>query len=151
MVLGDESSLAADAATTEGVADVARFPVYTRVLEALQRAAAQFGSLLIVIDDLHWADEDSARLLTFSVIHLRHVPIAFLVTFRLHELSSEHLATLVRVGVGVELQGLTTSEIAKLVTAMTGTDPGSTVADQLQARCGGNPLFVRELTKLLDV
>ena len=148
--LGDESSLAADTATTEGAADVARFPVYAQVLEALQRAAAQFGSLLIVIDDLHWADEDSARLLTFSAVHLRDVPIAFLVTFRPRELASEHLATLVRVGVGVELQGLSTREIAQLVTAMTGIDPGTYVAGQLHARCGGNPLFVRELTRLLD-
>ena len=77
-----------DAATTEGFADVARFPVYTRVVEALQRAATQLGALLIVIDDLHWADEDSARLLTFSALHLRHVPIVFLVTFRLNELAA---------------------------------------------------------------
>jgi hypothetical protein len=57
---------------------------------------------------------------------------------------------LVRAGVGIELQGLSTREIAQLVTAMTGTDPGTDVADQLHARCDGNPLFVRELTRLLD-
>ena len=148
--LGDESPLTADTITSEGVADVARFPVYTRVLEALRRAAGQRGALLIVIDDLHWADEDSARLLTFSAVHLRDVPIAFLVTFRPRELAREHLATLVRAGVGIELHGLTTSEITQLVTAMTGAEPTGDTADQLRARCDGNPFFVRELTRLLD-
>ena len=148
--VGDDSSLAVDAATTEGFADVARFPVYTRVLEALERAVAQRGALLVVIDDLHWADDDSVRLLTFSAVHLRHVPIAFLVTFRPHEIAREHLATLIRAGVGIELEGLAAGEVAQLVAAMTGSQPGAEVADQLRARCGGNPLFVRELTRLLD-
>jgi hypothetical protein len=148
--LGADSTLEIERATAEGVADVARFPVFARVLDTLRDAATERGGLLVVIDDLHWADDDSARLLTFCAVHLRDAPVVYVATCRPREIAAEHLAALVRAGVAVELAGLSPDAVAQLVTALTGTPPGDDVALQLQRRCDGNPLFVRELTRLLE-
>ena len=60
------------------MAGAARFPVYAAVLEALEDACSRLGPVLVVIDDLHWADDDSAALLAFVALRLRTVPAVIL-------------------------------------------------------------------------
>jgi hypothetical protein len=140
---------AADGGGGEGVAGAARFPVYAAVLAALQDACARFGHVMLVIDDLHWADGDSAALLAFVALRLRTMPLAIVATFRPDEMPERDLATLTRVGEALPLDGLSDDEVADLVSAVTGRRPSGSAAAALRARCNGNPLFVRELSRLL--
>jgi tetratricopeptide (TPR) repeat protein len=133
----------------EGVAGAARFPVYAAVEEALEDACARLGSVLVVIDDIHWADDDSLALLEFVALRLRARSAVIVATFRGDELAGRHVAALTRVAEPLALDGLTTTEVGELVEGMTGHRPSAAVATTLRDRSDGNPLFVRELSRLL--
>jgi hypothetical protein len=133
----------------EGVSGAARFPVYAAVLEALEDASARRGPVLIVIDDLHWADDDSAALLAFVGLRLRTLPVVIVATFRSDEIAARHVAALTRVAELVALDGLSIEEVGELVESVTGRLPSASVAASMRDRCDGNPLFVRELSRLL--
>jgi hypothetical protein len=139
----------AEGVGVEGVAGAARFPVYAAVLEALEDACSRLGRVLIVIDDLHWADDDSAALLAFVALRLRALPAVIVATFRADEIAASHVAALTRVGEPLELDGLSSDEVGELVESVTGTRPSASAAADLRDRCDGNPLFVRELSRLM--
>ncbi len=133
----------------EGVGGAARFPVYAAVLEAIGDACARLGRVFIVIDDLHWADDDSAALLAFVGLRLRTLPAVIVATFRPDEIAARHIAALARVAEPLALDGLSVEEVGELVQSITGQHPSSSTAASVHDRCDGNPLFVRELSRLL--
>jgi DNA-binding CsgD family transcriptional regulator/tetratricopeptide (TPR) repeat protein len=133
-------------------AEEARFRLFEDVAALLRRTAAD-DPLLLVIDDLQWADTASLLLLRFLTGHLRGSRLLVVAMYRdvevvdpLRELlggtagSYEHVA----------LEGLNRSEVAHLVGSLTGVDPPRDRATALHRRTNGNPLFVRELVRLMD-
>lgn len=136
-------------AVVEGVAGAARFPVFAAVLETIEDACSRLGRVLIVIEDLHWADDDSAALLAFVALRLRTLPAVIVATLRHDEIAAHHVAALTRVAETLTLDGLSSEEVGALVELVTGRRPSASVATELRDRCDGNPLFVRELSRLL--
>jgi DNA-binding CsgD family transcriptional regulator len=127
----------------------ARHRLFVRVLGLLGDLAAG-APLLLVLEDLHWADESSRELLAFLAVRLREVPVLLVATVRdegLDDGPRRWLAEMEgRPGVSrVRLAGLTDAEIAELVT---GLFPDGLSADQVAvvvSAAGGNPLYAREL------
>ncbi|HWJ53365.1 MAG TPA: AAA family ATPase, partial [Propionibacteriaceae bacterium] len=133
----------------------ARFQLFDNVAEEL--AAASFARpLILVIDDLHWADEASIRLLRFVNADVRDRRLAILGTYRDTDLAPDHplgqsLDQFIRDGLHHTLNGLSQSEVAELVGALTGNaGPAADLVAQVHRRGGGNPLFARELVRLLE-
>ncbi|HCI81430.1 MAG TPA: hypothetical protein DHW02_17275 [Ktedonobacter sp.] len=105
--------------------------------------------LLIVVDDLHWADESSIELLTYLAHHLQNQHILLVGTCRDDELAPSHkLRSLVsalrreQAVVTLAVQPLTNAQIATLVAHL----PQDLVA-QIQTQAAGNPLFAEELAR----
>jgi AAA ATPase domain len=119
-----------------------------RLFDAVGVALADAAPLLVVLDDLHWADDDSLRLLDFLRRSLVTAPILFLGAYRDGE-AGPVLRTLVGSAPGVPLAGLDTAGVAALMAAVAGPGPDVELADAVRRRCGGNPFFVRELTRLM--
>ena len=67
----------------------ARFRLFDALASFLWRAAAS-RPLMIVLDDLHWADESSMRLLTFVAAQLANHPIMVTGTYRDTEVAGDH-------------------------------------------------------------
>jgi DNA-binding SARP family transcriptional activator len=115
-----------------------------RLYEDITAYLAASAPLVVVLDDLHWADTASQRLL----IHVATaVPEAVIViaTFRSHEAAAltATLAALARAGAArLPLTGLPEPDVRALVTALTGLDPGAEGARDLYRRTGGNALFL---------
>ena len=139
---------------TAGAADgaAARFQLYERVGHMLAESAGA-GPLLVVLDDLHRADEASLRLLAYLSEALWPVPVGMIVTYRDTEVVSGSLtagviASLARVPGSrqCELTGLSQESVAQWLRAA-GAD-GVDAAD-LHARTGGNPLFIAESIRLI--
>lgn len=129
-----------------------RFALFDAVTEALC-AASQERPLVLVIEDLHWADEASVRLLEFLALDRRPRRLAVVGTYRDTDLDPAHpfarsLDTLVRDGLHLVLGGLGRREVSALVAAM-GTVGGDQV-NVLHRRSGGNPFFLRELVRLTN-
>jgi DNA-binding CsgD family transcriptional regulator len=127
----------------------ARHRLFVRVLALLGDLAAR-APLVLVLEDLHWADESSRELLAFLAVRLREVAVLLVATVREDGLGGgprRWLAELAaRPGVRrVRLAGLPDTEIAELVT---GLFPDGLSAEQVAAvvsAAGGNPLYAREL------
>jgi len=133
--------------------DEARFRLFDAVMSWFA-ATAEETPLVLVLDDLHWADASSLLLLSFVARQLRGLPMLVVGTYRDTALSDEHelsrvFAELSRDGSRISLGGLGEPEVAELMTNAAGTDVGSRLVSSLHERTGGNPFFVRELTRLL--
>ncbi len=117
------------------------------------RAAAQGRSLLVVLDDTHRADELTLQLLRQVVVQLAGQPVLVLATFRDTEDGDELAATRAALAAAsaahLTLTGLDDAGVAVLAGAygLDGASPGDLAL--LRERTGGNPLFVRELTRLM--
>jgi DNA-binding SARP family transcriptional activator len=120
-------------------------------------ALARHRPLVLVLDDLQWADVASLQLLSFLGARLRDVPLLLVGTYRPAEVGHSHpladtLAALARQQVShrVELDGLPAPDVAQLIAATTGSAPDAEVVSTVQARTRGNPFFVAELARLLQ-
>ncbi|HLZ55679.1 MAG TPA: AAA family ATPase [Ktedonosporobacter sp.] len=110
--------------------------------------------LLIVLDDLQWADASSCELLGYLARHLNGYPVLFVGTCRETELppSSTHplrnlIAHMQREHsiTTIDLHPLTNEEIERLVSAV--SPLSETLVQHIQAHAGGNPLFAEALAR----
>lgn len=130
-------------------ADVRRF---------LTELAGQ-GSVLIVLEDLHWADSASLDLLRYLGVYLRQWPILLVATYRPDELARnhplyQHLPALVREadGLCLHLGQLGPNAFAELVDSryrLPHADAMRLVA-YLDSHADGNPFFAVELLRALE-
>jgi len=132
----------------------ARFELFDRVTQSLASAAAEFA-LLVVLDDLHWADEPSLHLLHFVARDLADLPILVVGTYRDTELDrrdprARALARLARSARALTLRGLGSADVARFVAEVAGTAPSAAVLDMLVEKTDGNPFFLSELVRLLS-
>jgi hypothetical protein len=125
----------------------ARFRLFDAVVRVLAGLAGR-QPLVLVLDDLHWADEASLRLLRFAARHLAPSPVLLLGTYRDLE-APARLQQVAGAGQVVPLAGLAPAEVAALMAAVTGDRPPEALAADVWRRTGGNPFFVRELSRLL--
>lgn len=134
------------AAPAEGPLDEqARFQLFDAVRAAL-RASAEARPLLLVLDDLHWADAATLRLLGFLVPELRASRVAVIGTYR-HDEGTPELEALVSMRVAiVHLDGLDPEQVGALVHDLAEGEVRDAAA--IHAATGGNPFFVRELLRL---
>ena len=127
----------------------------------LFRAFARESPVLVVLEDLHWADETSLELLEHLARELRDARVLLLATYRSDEMHRRHpfLRTLAglqreRLVTEIQLKRLTPDETKELIRATMATrDPNVRVSDEfrdaLYARSEGNPFFTEELLKAL--
>ncbi len=109
--------------------------------------------VVLVIEDLHWADRSTRELLSFLVSNQRALPGVLIIgTFRSDELHRIHplrplLAELARLAwvQRTEVPRLTRGETGELLTAIASQEPDPARVDSVFVRTEGNPLFVEEL------
>ncbi|QBD78270.1 tetratricopeptide repeat protein [Ktedonosporobacter rubrisoli] len=115
------------------------------LLDALSKA----HPLLLVLDDLHWADESSIELLTYLTHHLQNQRILLIATCRDGELTPLHklhaLAADLRreqAIVVISVKPLTHSQIGTLLAHLP-----KTIVQSIQMQAAGNPFFAEELAR----
>ena len=140
------------------VADLgaARFQL-NQAVAGLLRRLAEARPLLVVVDDLHWADVPSLSLLAFLAAELKDVRLVVVGTYRDVEVVAgqpltETLGMLAREPVveRIPLGGLDRAGVARLVGRTIGGRPAEPLVRAVVDRCGGNPFFIAELLRLLQ-
>ena len=131
-----------------------------RMFESIRQFIAGLNrdrTVLLVLDDLHWADTPSLRLLEFLAPELADSRLLLVGTYRANELSRQHplsdtLGGLARVphATRIHLAGLTAEEVHEFIAAATGTRPPAWLASSLHSQTEGNPLFLREVVRFLE-
>jgi hypothetical protein len=129
--------------------DLDRQRLFAEIVEGL-------GSepLLLVIEDIHWADPPSLVLLRVLTEALPRMPICLVVTMRDDPLeASAEVAAVLRdlptAVLRVTLPALTIAEVTNLLAALAGERADPTVGAQVRERTGGNPFFVTEVGRML--
>lgn len=135
--------------------EVARFRLFEALSSALTYCAEQ-APILLVLEDLHWADVDSLRMLDLELQRLRSAPILVLATCRDDEIDALHplARTLGEVArhdwcARLELPGLSVEEVGELLRRLTGAAPTPAAVAQILEKTDGNPLFVNEWGSLV--
>ena len=136
------------AAERDGEASpAARFELFDSVAGFLVRLAAD-APVVVLLDDLHWADDASLELLEFLARHLHDAAVLLAGAYRDTE-APEILRRILPLAETIPLAGLNDEGVAELMAEIAGTAISAELAGRVRQRTGGNPLFVRELTRLL--
>jgi predicted ATPase len=117
-------------------------------------AAAEERPLVVVLEDLQWADAPSLQLLDFLARRLPASRLLVLGTWRdLEQPQGDPLvpllAGLVPRSTVVALGPLAGAETALLVAGILGGEPDPALVAGIRRRAGGNPFFVQQVTRLL--
>jgi DNA-binding CsgD family transcriptional regulator/tetratricopeptide (TPR) repeat protein len=132
-----------------------RFALFEAVSDTLAAAAAPDG-LLVVLDDVQWADPASLLLLVHLARGLDGARLAVVATYRDTETAGQDavraaLAAMARepAVTRIRLSGLDEAEVATQLAGVTGWAVPPSVAAAVCHRARGNPFFVAELGRLL--
>ncbi len=120
----------------------------TQVLEA-----ARERTLVLILDDVHWADPPTLRVVRLLLETAGRARLALLLTWRAHPEPEGELAdvieTVARVhGQRLALEGLGPVEASEVVAALSPTAPSSDQAAELARRTDGNPFYLVEFARL---
>ncbi len=140
--------------------DSERYRLFNAVVRLL-RGISAVAPVVVVLDDLHWADSDSLALLQYIA---REPPdglrVSIVVTYRDSELGwADQLRDLLTDLHGVpgttrlHLTGLGAAEVAAMVAARSkhaAYRAGRRIIDEITAETGGNPFFVGEIMRHLE-
>jgi tetratricopeptide (TPR) repeat protein len=135
--------------------DKARFRFFDSITTFLKNAGAR-QPLVLVLDDLHWADEASMLLLQFLARELGASQILVVGTFRDVDLGRQHplaraLGELTRHegAQRISLEGLSIADVAKYLELSSGVAPSESLVFAVHQKTDGNPLFVTEIVRLI--
>ncbi|MEV7807280.1 AAA family ATPase [Microbispora sp. NPDC088329] len=129
------------------------FRLYDAVTSALV-AVSQHRPLVVVLEDLHWADTASLRLLEFAAQHTWFERVLLVGTYRDVEVeSADHplrplVLPLAARATTVSLTGLEREEVGALMARAAGREPSADLVAEVHRRTGGNPFFVEQTARL---
>jgi len=124
--------------------------LFELLLGLLGRLGKQ-GPLVVVVEDVHWADQSTRDLLAFLVRNLQRERVLLVITYRNDEPAlrwlGPWLAELDRGGPvqRLELPRLDRGETTAQLTGILGAAPAADLVDGVFARSEGNPFFTEEL------
>lgn len=126
--------------------------VVEEVVDLVESSCAE-GPVLLVAEDIHWADAASLMAISSVVRQLPLSPVLVVVTTRPSSLSTEAVRLLDDLTVAgartVRLEPLMPDELAALAGRELGAAPGPTLVSLLD-RTGGNPLWAVAMLRSLD-
>jgi DNA-binding CsgD family transcriptional regulator len=138
-----------------GRPEESRFRLF-EAITAFLKSAALNRPLVLVLDDLHWADQPSLLLLQFLAQHLGKSRLLVLGAYRDIELSRHHplsetLAHLARLPVyqRVLLRGLNQEDAGRFIEVIAGTNSPQKLTETIYSHTEGNPFFMTEVVRLL--
>ncbi|MGI5378397.1 helix-turn-helix transcriptional regulator [Streptomyces sp. CA-251387] len=136
----------ADRSDEEGMARL--FELTARLLERV--AAAR--TVVVALEDLHWADASTRHLLAYLFRTLRTGRLVVLATYRSDDIHRRHplrplLAELDRVRTvrRIELGRFNRAEVGRQIAGILATEPDPAQVDDIFERSDGNAFFVEEL------
>ncbi|MEA2467908.1 MAG: eukaryotic-like serine/threonine-protein kinase, partial [Thermoleophilaceae bacterium] len=133
----------------------ARFRFFDSITTFLKNVAMR-EPLVLFLDDLHWADGPSLRLLQFIARELSDSRLLVVGTYRDVALGRRHplsqaLADLSREGLveRVPLHGLTEQEVERFIEVTASIHPPASLVKAVYGETEGNPFFVSEIVSLM--
>jgi DNA-binding CsgD family transcriptional regulator len=134
---------AASGPTPPGGLQDERFHAH-RAVRALLQQLARPTPLVLILDDVHWADDASLELIAHLLRRPAPAPLLIALAFRAGQLPTSLLAALEAAG----RDGLVTEiRLGPLTEAEAGSLLGDAARPQLYEQSGGNPFYLQELAR----
>ena len=137
--------------------DMGKAQLLEHVLGTFDRLSG-LRPVLLVVEDLHWADRSTLDLVAFLFRSLRQSRVMITVTYRSDELHRRHpLRPLLtswerdRSISGIGLSRFSREEVAAQLSAILGQRPAPAMTDTVFDRSGGNAYLVEELARAVAV
>jgi class 3 adenylate cyclase len=135
--------------------DQARHYMFESVCDFFGRAAA-IQPMLVVLEDLHWADESTTQLLESVARRVGRAPLLVIGTYRDVDLHPghpfmrgiEHLSRLQTVS-RITLKRLSAIDVAGMLRALSGQEPPERLVQLIYSETEGVPFFVEEVYRHL--
>jgi predicted ATPase len=134
----------------------ARRQLFQAATTWLLSLAAQ-GGLVLIFDDLQWADATSLQLLQFLTGQLPVAPLLVVATYRDGEIDATHplaraLGSFARQPAveRIALAGLGEADVGHYIASFSGLEPSAALVRAVRQRTDGNPFFLTELVRALD-
>ena len=132
-----------------------RFQLFDGVATFLKNAS-QNQPLVLSLDDLHWADEPSLKLLEHVAREVRNARLLIIGTYRDVEVGRHHplagtLAQLTREHAvhRILLRGLERQDVNRYIELTAGKSGSTSLISSVYRQTDGNPFFVEEIVRLL--
>jgi len=143
------------ASEASGDPDTERMRLYQSVARLFGRLATS-QPVVLVVDDLHWADTATVELLSFLAAEVASLPVGIVVAYRPGDIAQRAevgllTADLLRgpTGYRIDLGPLTADAVHELACIELEATPAPALGDSLLARSAGNPLAVEALAREL--
>lgn len=125
--------------------------LFELTVRLLERLAAD-RTIVLVLEDLHWADASTRHLLTYLLRTLRRGRIVVVASYRADDIHRRHplrplLAELDRLRTirRIELARFTRTEVHRQLTGILAAEPDPGLVEEVFERSDGNAFFVEEL------
>ncbi|MEZ4663082.1 MAG: AAA family ATPase [Caldilineaceae bacterium] len=126
-----------------------RFENTLSALKTLLLAASLRQPLILVLEDVHWLDADSAAFLTLLTRNVVNYPLAIIATSRLRAGDETAVLPATLVTREIPLSTLAAADVAQLARANLGGAAAPALIEWLTARTDGNPFYVEQLLRYL--
>jgi len=133
----------------------ARFRLFDSISTFLKNLS-RTEPLVLMLEDLHWADKPSLMLLEFVARELANSKILIVGNYRDVELNRRHPLSVTlgdlsreRLFERVVLRGLQRHDVARFIEIAAGITPPDALVKTVHSQTEGNPLFVTETVRLL--
>ncbi len=139
---------------TGGSADqqVRQDAVLAHSVALLEELGRRLPGLLVVFEDVHWADASTRDLVAFLARHLRNAHVALVISYRADDVHRRHPLRPLLAELGrsptvehLRLERMSRSELTVLIAGVTGAVPSDEIVDELVVRSEGNPFYAEEL------
>jgi DNA-binding CsgD family transcriptional regulator/tetratricopeptide (TPR) repeat protein len=124
------------------------FEALLELLDLLSDAAP----VVLVLEDMHWADRSTRAFVGFAARSLRRERVVLVLTYRRDELHRRHalrplLSELERLERAhrIELEPFDRAELGEVLADILGAEPKAQLLERLYVRSEGNPLYTEEL------
>ncbi|MFE7541479.1 helix-turn-helix transcriptional regulator [Streptomyces platensis] len=151
---GELSRILPELGETPGEAhdeEIGRARLFELTARLLERLATD-RTLVLVIEDLHWADRSTRELLAYLLRALHDANVLLVATYRSDDIHRRHplrpfLAEIDRMRTvrRVELARFNREEVRSQIAGINGSDPEEETVDRVYKRSEGNAFFVEEL------
>jgi DNA-binding CsgD family transcriptional regulator/tetratricopeptide (TPR) repeat protein len=148
---GQPAPAAADGGSGNPLGQARLFELLLTVIERLVASRP----LVLVVEDLHWADRSTLDLVSLLASNTRSLPVLLVATYRSDDVPPRHplrglAAELGRRGaLQLTLERLGAGDVAELLGALLAAAPTAELTASVVERSDGNPLFVEELAAAL--
>jgi DNA-binding SARP family transcriptional activator/tetratricopeptide (TPR) repeat protein len=147
------SASPAESQATPADPETRRYMLFEAVSLLLAAAAAR-GPVLLVVDDLHWADQGTLQLLRHLVRAPHEAALLIVGTYRPADVGRGHpLAALLadlrrdRLFERISLDGLDETHVGELIASHAGHEAHAGVINAVHEQTEGNPFFVEEVMR----